>query len=362
MSVEKNEENLIEYLDGTISKKEKAEFEEHLGECESCRQALKDAQDADSAFRSVREFPSPDLAGKILKRIESSPNSSTWLKLPIWSLGPALAFCLFWLLWGNFSFLSTKKPDSVNGTSVAMNATATISLPTDLRNEPLVIGVLIKATGKWSSTKLSKPGNFSSEVEFQTEKDGRVTLRIGRTHDFKLLSDSLISVSSSAIQLKRGGIWCETISTEKPGAFPLRIGDFIVKTIGTKFGAVVKGKKLWELALFDGKVRICSGEKSLGEMKNLQHVTVFFDSNELHFREIVQEDYEVWKSYLGSSYLSPSLQRKPVPTTLFLATPTAATKSEPLEIPKTDVSSGETNPGSFLDLRDCLIEHQPGGR
>jgi putative zinc finger protein len=71
----RNSEFLSRLHDGELSPAERAHFESHRAHCSECRRAAAEFESALLLYRSSRPAPaSPDLAGRILRKLQASPS------------------------------------------------------------------------------------------------------------------------------------------------------------------------------------------------------------------------------------------------------------------------------------------------
>jgi hypothetical protein len=78
--------------DGDLSAAERAHFESHRAHCAECRHAAAEFESALSLYRSSRPAPaSPDLAGRILRKLQASPGAPRRARF-----GPSFGIDLRW--------------------------------------------------------------------------------------------------------------------------------------------------------------------------------------------------------------------------------------------------------------------------
>ncbi len=114
-------ERLEDYLRGGPEKKVPQDFEQHLRECESCREEVSWMQDQSQVLRALSAQrdtePAPGFYARVLNRIEAQQSTSIWSAFldPIFGRRlVAASLTLVLLLGGYVAFREVAYPPSVN--------------------------------------------------------------------------------------------------------------------------------------------------------------------------------------------------------------------------------------------------------
>jgi anti-sigma factor RsiW len=122
-------ERLEDYLRGDPEKKVPPKFEQHLRECETCREEVSWMQDQSQVLRALAASndlePAPGFYARVLARIEAQQSTSIWSVFldPIFGRRlVATSLTLAVLLGGYVAFREVANPPSANNDAEAIMA------------------------------------------------------------------------------------------------------------------------------------------------------------------------------------------------------------------------------------------------
>lgn len=236
------------YLDGTLSERDQAEFEQHRDECSKCKTEIGRwlaidtalgawAQAREEAERPVAE-PTSAQAMELLRRADDRQRRARssrprWL-LPVVSLGTAgVAAVLVGTWW--LGYLSPRHP------------------PVQLAQAPSGLEIFT------SDGRAEIPAARVAGTHLDTPTDGRMLARLG--HDaFGLNRDGAAvlvdaSPSSTHILLEHGTLAVQA-RPRRPGALSIAAGAYIVRVVGTRFLLELTSRDELAVAVTEGVVTI----------------------------------------------------------------------------------------------------------
>ena len=336
MSLQEREQQLQEYLDGTLPDSGKSALLAHVQECAECRAALELASQGDAGLRKVRFPECPDMQARILAAIQkkdaSHPETVRWTWFP-WGLGFALglALALFLLLPRGIPLTDPGHPPR-GGVIEPRLASASIPAPV-----PQAFPVmLVKSAGQWSSSVREKSPGVDGMSDFQTGENGSLEFFVCSASRILVLPQTRGRIGQDRVILDNGEMWCE-IAHQQPGKyFEIRSDGRSIRVVGTTFGVRVIGQTL-EVSLFDGTLQLQLASGPARALQALEKASMSKDRMEIHPIDLAT--VKTW-----TSFLSPNLRRRveqalePQPAPSFPASvpppPVVASESEVASMPE----------------------------
>lgn len=359
-----------EYLDGFMPESERAAFERHLGECETCRTMVEEAGLGQAGLKRMQLRTGPDLSPRIMAAIRRLPapvpaaqegsGASAgnrrfigWLSL---LASAALAVVLF------VSLPRTVPVGPAPGAGHGIRHTSVPVQAVSAQQESLNISIVM-AEGRWNSSTQPVEGTFREATSFTTGSDGYLVLTAGSGGCIEIHPGSQVSIDRDRITVETGAVRCEFRPRTSTPAWSLKTGNVNATIVDAAFGVRVASQTS-KIELFEGKITLATSASATPVILTAGNRAVCSDRISLEtLEETAKHTWESSPRTPGNATASaPRMQTASLATVIEtpIEEPLPATGITDIAQPVQPASMTTASPSVVSDdPLSTLLDHQP---